>query len=161
MITETKNVLIQTIGGVISGAIGFVSAILMYHYQDRDKRAKEINNYLHALYLEIEENLIYCSNVKDSQLELLPLRTDAYLKFKLSEASLQIRGELLKEILICYLKIQNFNNKIFAYEGGLSNPHIAKELSCVKEAIFSIQHILCRYLLEKKILPVIKVTDKN
>ena len=52
--------------------------MLMYYYQERDKRTKEINNILHALYLEVEENLIYCSNAKDGQLEMIPLRSDAY-----------------------------------------------------------------------------------
>lgn len=158
---EFIKIAVSALAGLISGIIGFVSAMLMYRYQERDRRAKEINNCLHALYLEVEENLIYCSNVKNSQLELLPLQTDAYLKFKLSEASLQIRGELLKEITLCNLRIQNFNKKAFAYEGGLLNPYIAKELSCVTEAIVSVQYILCKYLIEKKILPVIKSTEKD
>lgn len=75
---NSSNILTQLIGGFISGMIGFLSAMLMYYYQERDKRTKEINNILHALYLEVEENLIYCSNAKDGQLEMIPLRSDAY-----------------------------------------------------------------------------------
>ena len=144
-------------GAIISLISLFLGALLTIRINRSSRREierEQINNDLHALYLEVEENLIYCSNVKDGSLELLPLETDGYSRFKASKASRQTRGKLLSEIVSCYLKIQNFNKKAFAYEGGLANPHIAKELSSTTKAIASAQYLLCNYLIDKKILPV-------
>ena len=146
---------------LISVLVGSFLTNITNRCSRREFEQGQINNYLHALYFEIEENLTYCTNLKEGNLALVPLKTEGYVRFKLSNASLQIRGELLGEIMICYLKIQNFNAKANFCEGRLLNPEIERELDCLTDAIAGVQNTLCTYLINKKMLSIKKGECKN
>ena len=85
------------------------------------------------------------------------LKTDAFLRFRLSKAASQVRGKLLSEIIQCYLKIQEFNQKLSSGSyATYVQEHTQKALSCLKDSIGSLQNSLCNYLIDKKLLKTIK-----
>ena len=64
-------------------SFGALLTIIISRYGRREVEQEQINEILHALYLEVEENLIYCCNASIGQLSL----TQFFSEFDLKQAA--------------------------------------------------------------------------
>lgn len=144
-------------GTIIGATIGVVATLASNSYNKRQER----ETVLHSLYVEIEENLTFLCNVKKTTaetcgLELRRLNLEAYSQAKLSRAFWEIRGEILQAVQTYFLKAEDFNTKV----AFCNEPFIKYDYNiCIedlKKYTAIAQHLMLKYLIEKRIMPVQK-----
>lgn len=114
---NSADALMQIIGGVISGTIGFVSAmltaILIYHFQQRDKKSKKLKEYMEELYFEISHNMVAIKGDLDQGL-LFYRRLETNCWNATISAKLYIDGTLKTKLSTLYADFDlcNFSHEL-------------------------------------------------
>lgn len=142
--SDLGNIAVQIVGGLVSGLIGFASAMRMYRYQQKNIRREEIKEDIEKLWFEIVHNML---KVKSD------IRTDTpfFRKLELScwdakiSSRLPINGMIKGELGDLYGDIDLYNyihqiRRVFTFQEA-PNKDVPEKLKLVENTL---PKILCR-----------------
>jgi len=107
--TNFSNILTQIVGGFVSGMVGFVSAMLVYNYQERKERRNEIQELTESLWFEISQNMLVIKGDLDRQFPFFS-RLETNCWNAAISSKLSINGMAKGYILNLYGEISLYND---------------------------------------------------
>ena len=115
--TNFSNVTTQIIGGFVSGMVGFVSAMFVYNYQQRNKQEEEAKELTESLWYEILHNMLIIKGDLDRQLPFFR-RLETNCWNAAISSKLSIKGNVKGFILNFYGNV-DFYNDVYQTQKGL------------------------------------------
>lgn len=107
--TNSSIVITQVVGGFVSGMVGFVSAMLVYNYQEQKKRRNEIKELTESLWFEISQNMLVIKGDLDRQFPFFS-RLETNCWNAAISSKLSINGMAKGYILNLYGEISLYND---------------------------------------------------
>jgi hypothetical protein len=111
--SDLGNIAVQLVGGLISGAIGFGSAILVYRYQQENFKKKEVRLEIEKLWYEIVHNMLILKGDLDTNTAFFrKLENNCWNAAIASKLPIngRIKGQLLD--LYGYFDLYNYVHRI-------------------------------------------------
>jgi hypothetical protein len=135
--TNPSNAITQMIGGFVSGMVGFVSAMLAYYYQQRNKRKEEIKEDTEKLWFEISHNMLALKGDLDRNLPLFRRLETSCWNAAVS-SKLSINGVVKGLLLNLYGDFDFYNyihqtSRGLLLQGEIINKSLGETLTKLKE----------------------------
>jgi len=134
---KPSEVGLQIIGGIVAGAIGFLSAIFMHHYEQKNKDTEESKDLTVQLWFEIINNKILLENDINNKL-LFFRRLESNCWNSVVSSRIYIDGRLKGGVLTLYADMDFYNyihqlQRLLISQGGAnSNPSLSKIINDLK-----------------------------